>query len=36
MQEEGGGCGEKLVCGWKGEMIVRWILSDKEEEEFCS
>lgn len=24
-QGEEGGCGEKLVCGWNGEMIVRWI-----------
>lgn len=21
-------CGEKLVCGWNGEMIVRWIWSE--------
>ena len=30
---KGGGRGLKLVCGWNGAMIVRWILSDKGEEE---
>lgn len=32
-KEERGGRGEKLVCGWNGETIVKWILSDKGEEE---
>lgn len=27
------GRGEEPVCGWNGEMIVEWILSDKGEEE---
>lgn len=32
-EEEGRGCGEKLVCGWNGDIIVKWILSDKGEEQ---